>query len=159
LGGTKGCKVLVVGESVVKKGRQRMLWRVAIGVLLGLAVWWLLFFAVGIGIGLVWPDYREAARVMMQEQSFRLFALPLLLANYLLFAVAGVVAGRVSTAIDKTGKAALISAGLLLIYAGVQHYIRLWNQLPDWYNLTIPVVISVSVWLGGRVKTPSPNAT
>jgi hypothetical protein len=129
-----------------------MTWRTAIGVLLGLVLWWLLFFVIGVGIGLVWPDYREAARAMMQEQSFRLFTTAMLLANYLLFAVAGLVAGCVATIVDKSGRAALVTAGILLLYAGAQHYIRLWNQLPDWYNLTIPIVISAFVWLGGRAR-------
>ena len=132
-----------------------MTWRTAIGVLLGLLLWWLLFFVIGAGIGLVWPDYREAARVMMQEQSFRLFTTPMLFANYLLFAVAGLVAGRIATAIDKSGRASLIAAGLLFLYAGAQHYLRLWNQLPDWYNLTIPIVIAAFVWLG---SAPRPRA-
>jgi hypothetical protein len=129
-----------------------MLWRTAIGVLIGSALWWLLFFLIGVGIGFVWPDFREAARAMMQEQSFRFFTTPMLLANYFLFAASGLAAGRVATVLDKSGRAALISAGILLLYAGAQHYVRLWNQLPDWYNLTIPIVISAFVWLGGRAR-------
>ena len=136
-----------------------MTWRTAIGVLVGFVLWWFLFFVIGVGIGLAWPDYREAARAMMQEQSFRLFTTPMLLANYLLFAVAGLAAGRITTTFDKSGRAALVTAGLLLLYAGAQHYIRLWNQLPDWYNLTIPIVISAFVWLGGRAKNARISAT
>jgi len=74
----------------------------------------------------------------------------MLLVNYGLFAVAGVVAGRIATVLDRTGRAAIICAVILIVYAGAQHYVRLWNQLPDWYNVTIPVVIAAFVWLGGR---------
>jgi uncharacterized membrane protein (DUF485 family) len=129
-----------------------MIWRVAGGVVLGLALYWLLFLALGVSFGLVWPDYRDAARVMMQERSFRLFTLPMFLANFVVFAVAGYAAGWLSTRISKTTKSATATTAILLVYAVTEHYILLWNQLPDWYNLTIPLVIAGSFWLGGRAS-------
>lgn len=127
-----------------------MVLRTAGGVLLGLALWWLLFFAFGVGIGLLWPEYRDAARVMMQERTFLLFTTPMLFTNYVVFAAAGVLSGWVSTVIAKTHKSALAITVILFFYAGIQHYFLLWNKLPDWYNVTIPIVIAGSVWLGGR---------
>jgi len=127
-----------------------MVLRTASGVLLGLALWWLLFFAFGVGIGLLWPEYRDAARVMMQERTFLLFTTPMLFTNYLVFAAAGVLSGWVSAVIAKTNKSALAITVILFVYAGLQHYFLLWTKLPDWYNVTIPIVIAGSVWLGGR---------
>jgi len=126
-----------------------MFLRAAGGVLLGLALWWLLFFALGIGIGLLWPQYRDAARVMMQERTFQLFTTSMLFTNYLVFATAGAVAGWVSAAIAR--KSSIAIAAILFVYAGLQHYLLLWNKLPDWYNVTIPLVIAGSVWLAGRL--------
>jgi hypothetical protein len=125
-----------------------MFWRITGGVVLGLALYWILFLVLGVSIGLLWTDYRDAARVMMQEQSFRLFTLPMFLMNYVVFAAAGAVAGWVSTRISKTIMSALIATAILFIYAGTEHYALLWGKLPDWYNLTIPLVITGLFWLG-----------
>jgi hypothetical protein len=131
-----------------------MVWRSIAGVALGLALWWLLFPALGIGFGLLWPDYREAARVMMQEGTFRLFTPAMLFTNLLVFAVVGTAVGCIATLVSRSRGAALAIAALLLVYAVVEHYLLLWNQLPDWYNLIVPLVISGFVLLGGRVTTP-----
>ena len=131
-----------------RTGGNVMLLRTAGGVLLGLALWWLLFFAFGIGIGLLWPPYSDAARAMMQERTFQLFTTSMLFTNYLVFAAAGALAGRVSAVMAR--KSAVVVTVILFAYAGIQHYVLLWNQLPDWYNVTIPIVIAGSVWLGGR---------
>jgi hypothetical protein len=120
-------------------------------VILGVVLWWLLFFAIGIGIGLLWPEYRDAARVMMQERAFRLFTTPMLIADFLLFAVAGMAVGWVSTRLARNTTAALVVAVLLFTYAAVQHYLLLWDQLPAWYNLIVPVVIGGFVWVGSRM--------
>ena len=136
-----------------------MTWRPIAGVILGFAVWWLLFFAIGVGIGQLWPEYRDAARVMFQERSFRLFTPPMLIANLLLFAVAGLVVGCVSTLIGKSRTSALVLSGLLFIYAGIEHYRLLWDRLPPWYNLIVPVVIAGFVWLGSHIPPVRARAT
>ncbi len=133
-----------------------MAWRSIVGAIAGLVLWWVLFFVIGVGTGLLWPEYREAARVMFQERAFHLFTLPMLLANLLLFAVAGMVAGRVATLVARSRTSALVLAALLLLYAVVEHYILLWDQLPPWYNLIVPLVIAGSAWLGSRIsRAPS----
>ena len=129
-----------------------MTWRTIVGAIAGLVLWWVLFFVIGVGIGLLWPEYRAAARVMFQERSFLLFTLPMLFANLALFAVAGLIVGRLSTLIARSRMSALIVAVLLLIYAVIEHYILLWDKLPGWYNLIVPLVIAGSVWLGGRTS-------
>jgi hypothetical protein len=88
-----------------------MIWRIAGGAILGLAIYWLLFLVLGISFGLLWSDYRDAARLMMQEQSFRLFTTPMFLTNNVVFAVAGAVAGWASTLISKTISSLQASSG------------------------------------------------
>jgi hypothetical protein len=127
-----------------------MIWRIAGGAVLGIAIYWVLFLVLGVSFGLLWPDYRDAARLAMQEQSFRLFTTPMFFTNFLAFAIAGTVAGWASTIVSKTIKSAYLALGVLLIYACTEHYYLLWGQLPDWYNITIPIVIAGSFWLGSR---------
>ena len=129
-----------------------MTWRSIVGAIAGFVLWWALFFVIGVGIGLLWPEYRAAARVMFQERSFLLFTLPMLFANLALFAVAGLIVGRLSTLIARSRMSALIVGVLLLIYAVIEHYILLWDKLPGWYNLIVPLLIAGSVWLGGRTS-------
>jgi hypothetical protein len=127
-----------------------MSWRpIAVGIA-GLALWVFLFYALGIGIGLVWPAYRDAAQVTFQEGSFQLFTTPMLLTNLLVFFLSGYAAGRVSTVIAKRRGVGLALSMLLLIYAVAEHYWLLWEKLPHWYNLIVPIVMAGSVWVGGR---------
>jgi hypothetical protein len=125
--------------------------RIIGGAILGLALYWLLFVVLGISFGLLWSDYLDAARLMMQEQSFQLFTTPMFLTNCLVFAVGGAVAGWISTLVSKTVKSTFVATAILFIYAGVEHYVLLWGKLPDWYNLVVPIVIAGSFWLGSRV--------
>jgi len=131
-----------------------MTWRSIYAGIAGLALWWFLFYALGIGVGLLWPAYREAARVMFQERSFDLFTIPMLFANLIVFFLAGNAAGRVSTAVARGRGAALVLSALLLVYAVTEHYWLLWGRLPSWYNLIVPLVIAGSVWHGSRVTAP-----
>jgi hypothetical protein len=121
-------------------------------------MWYLLFFALGTGVGLLWPEYREAAHVMFQEGTFLLFTTPMLAMNLAVFTVAGLIAGWVSTLVAKNRKVALLLTTLLFIYGAIEHYILLWDQLPSWYNLMVPLVMAGSVWLGSRINT-SRNGT
>jgi hypothetical protein len=130
-----------------------MKWRPIVGGVVGFALWYCLFFVVGVSVGLLWPDYREAARLMFREEDFRLFTTPMLFANFAVFAVAGLAAGCVATLLARSRTPALVLAVLLFIYAGLNHYVRVWDRLPDWYNLIVPLVIAGFVWIGGRVTT------
>jgi len=130
-----------------------MVWRRIAGGLLGLALYWLAFYAIGIGTGLLWPAYRNAARGVFQERAFHLFTMPMLITNLLVFGIAGLVAGWLSTRIARSRTPGQVVAALLLIYAVVEHYVLLWDQLPPWYNLIVPVVMAGSVCLGCRIAT------
>jgi predicted MFS family arabinose efflux permease len=134
-------------------------WRRITGGVLGLAAYWLAFYAIGIGAGLLWPEYRDAARGVFQERAFHLFTVPMLITNLLVFGIAGLVAGWLSTRIARSRTPGHVVAALLLIYAVVEHYVLLWDELPPWYNLIVPVVMAGSVWLGCRIATIRAEAT
>lgn len=128
-----------------------MAWRPVAGGILGFLLWWVLFYSLGIGIGLLWPEYREAARVMFLERQFRLFTPPMLLTNLLVFTVAGIVVGWAATRVARSRTPALVLTALFLVYAVVEHYVLLWNKLPAWYNLIVPAVLAGCILLGSRI--------
>jgi hypothetical protein len=134
--------------------------RSIVSIILGAAVWWFLCFAVGIAWGLVWPRYREAMRFMSEDGDLSHFTLPMLLVNDFVFIVAGLAVGWLVTRISGNRIAALILALLYLIYMTVNHYFVLWDELPAWYNLLVPIVVSGAIITGSRLvaasDTPSP---
>jgi len=132
-----------------------MPWRPIAGFTVGIALWWFLFFAIGIGFGLVWPEYREAARLMFQEDDMSGFGTPQLLLNFVLFLLAGTIVGWVVTLIAKGRTPALVLTGLMLVLMMINHYILEWDSFPAWYNLIVPLIISGAIFAGSRlVRSP-----
>lgn len=117
----------------------------------GCAIWWFLFLAVGIAFGLLWPDYREAARLMFDEDDLSHFTTPMLFVNFVVFAAAGIVAGWLAALIGGSRLATLSLTLLFFIVMAYNHYVRVWEALPAWYNVVVPVVIAGTVTLGGRL--------
>ena len=128
-----------------------MPYRPVVGVLLGVAIWWFLFMAVGIGIGAVNPEYRAAAAAMFQADDMSLFTTPLLLLNWIVFCVAGLVAGFVAALVSKNRLATLLLAGGFLIMMLINHYIIAWDDFPIWYNLVVPFIIAGLLYLGAAI--------
>ena len=131
-----------------------MTWRAIIGVVLGLALWAFLFMTIGIGIGQVSPEYREAARLMFQEDDMSGFGTAQLLLNFLLFSVTGLVVGWVATVVGRNRVPALALGVLFLVLMVINHYVVEWDRFPAWYNIVVPFVISVSILAGGRFRRP-----
>lgn len=111
------------------------------------------------GIGMLWPEYREAMRVMFQERQYHALTTLMLMTNLCLFAVAGILVGYVSTVLASGRTPALVVAALLLIYAVIDHYVLLWDKLPHWYNLVVPLVIAGFVSLGCHINSFSAAKT
>ena len=128
-----------------------MKWRPIAAGILGLALWWFLFLAIGIGFGALWPEYRVAARVMFEQGDLSLFVTPMLFANFFLFVMTGLAVGAIATLVGRSNVPALMLTALFFIYAVINHYVLEWDQLPPWYNLIVPIVIAGSIWLGGRI--------
>jgi len=128
--------------------------RTVAGFLTGLLIWWFLFLAFGIVFGLLWPDYREAARFMFSTGEFSHFTTPMLLLNYLVFLIGGVVTGWLTTLISNHRTPAMIVALLYLSYTIFDHYHLIWDKLPGWYNVIVPWVIACAIVLGSRLHRP-----
>ena len=129
-----------------------MAWRSLAGVVLGLALWVFLFFAIGIGIGQLSPEYREAARLMFQEDDMSGFHTPQLLSNFLLFVITGLAAGWVATVVGKNPAPGLVLSVLFLVLMTINHYILEWDRFPAWYNLVVPLVIALPILAGSRIR-------
>ncbi|MGW8370211.1 MAG: hypothetical protein ACWGPN_16220 [Gammaproteobacteria bacterium] len=125
--------------------------RSLISIVLGIALWWFLFFAVGIAFGLVWPRYREAVGFMFDDGDLSHFTTPMLLVNYMVFIVAGVAVGWLVTRISGNRVAALVLGLLYLTYMAINHYFVVWDELPAWYNLLVPVIVTGAIVLGSRL--------
>jgi hypothetical protein len=136
-----------------KSQRSYSVWRSIASGAIGLALGWLLFMVISTGIGMLWPEYREAMRVMFQERQYQALTTSMLLTNLCLFTVAGIVVGYVSTVLAKSRIPAIVVAALLLIYAVIDHYVLLWDKLPHWYNLVVPLVIAGFVSLGSHINS------
>jgi hypothetical protein len=121
------------------------------GIIAGLIAWLIGFYAIGIGFGLLWPAYAEAARHMFREDDFSYFTLPMLLLNWAVFIGAGLLAGWIASSIARNRTAPLAVAGIWFVYGVVNHYWRVWNELPDWYNVIVPFVIALPIYVWSRV--------
>jgi len=127
--------------------------RPAVGVVAGTFIWWFLFMLVGTGFGMLWPDYRAAARLMFETGAFTLFTTPMLGLNLVLFLSIGIATGWLVSMTARNRGAAQILALIAFAYMGFNHFYRVWGMLPDWYNVIVPFVIAGAIALGGRLRT------
>jgi len=129
----------------------------------GIIAWWILFMAIGIAFGLIWPDYRAAARAFFNNQDFSQFTTAMKLANFVVFAIAGVIDGWLVAQLGRSRIAGIVVAGLYLAYALFDHYYLLWNVIPAWYNLVVPWIIAGSIFAGAHLApgadTPASQAS
>jgi len=130
--------------------------RTAFGIVAGLVIWIVGFYATGIVFGLLWPAYAEAARFMFDADDLSHFTTPMLFLNWAVFIGAGTLAGWLSLWIARNGIAPLVVALVWFGYGVVNHYWLVWNELPDWYNIIVPFVIGLPIFVWGRIgKTRS----
>jgi hypothetical protein len=127
-----------------------MIVRTIAGVVAGVATWFATFYAIGISFGLAWTAYRDAARAMFAGD-MSLFTTPMLFLNYVLWLGTGLAAGWVAARVGKNRMASLILTAVTFVYFAVNHFVLVWGQFPDWYNVTVPFVMAGSIFLGGRM--------
>jgi hypothetical protein len=127
---------------------RRIAFRIIAGIVTAVLVWWFLFMAIGIGIGLLWPDYQAAARAMFESDDLSFFTTPMLLTNWIIFIGAGLGAGWLVTVISANQIAPRALAVGFLVTMMINHYIIVWDEMPYWYNMIVPFVIAISILLG-----------
>jgi hypothetical protein len=123
--------------------------RTLAAIVAGAVAWVAGFYAIGISFGLLWTAYRDAARAMFAGDLSQ-FTTPMLFLNLVVWVGTGVFAGWVARLVGHGRAAPLVVTALTFVYAAINHFVLVWGQLPDWYNLVVPFVIAGSIPLGGR---------
>lgn len=136
-----------------------MRWRAVAGVVAGFVAWWVVFIVIGIGFGLLWPAYREAARPALGEGDFSAFSTAMLLLNFGLFTIVGLLTAWLVWLIGRSRIAVWVVALLYLLLMTFDHYVMVWGRAPDWYNIVVPLVISGSIAIGGLLLGSARSAT
>ena len=124
--------------------------RGGLGVLGGGIVWYVGFFVLAQVPYQAWPAYAEAARFMFEQDDLSHFTTPMLFLNWAVFIGTGTLAGWLSRRIALNRIAPLVVGLVWLVYAVVNHYWLVWNELPDWYNLIVPFVIGLPILAWSR---------
>jgi hypothetical protein len=127
--------------------------RSVVGIVLGVLLWMFGFYALAIGLSMVWPDYAVHGRQFVREGVFTFTAL-MACCNVLLWIVAGIAAGWVGAKIAKRRAAVWVLAGLLGIYLAVLHLVLYWARFPWWYNLAVVLTCVPAVLWGARLANP-----
>jgi hypothetical protein len=124
--------------------------RKIIGFVAGGLAWMPLFFALAIGLGLVWPGYAEHGRVWFEENVFT-FTSAMAAMNVVFWALADVGAGWVAMTIAKHRAVLWMLAGTVTFYLGLLHFGLYWALFPWWYNVGVVIPALPAVLLGGYV--------
>ena len=124
--------------------------RSVIGVVVGGLVWMFGFYALAIGLSMVWPDYAVHGRQFVREGVFT-FTAPMAWCNVLLWVLAGIGAGWVGAKIARRRAAVGVLAGLLGIYLAVVHLVLYWPRFPWWYNLGVVLSCVPAVLWGAKL--------
>lgn len=121
--------------------------RSVLGVVVGLVLWMVAFYALATGLAQLWPEYAVHGRQWLRERVFT-FTLPMVCSNLALWILAEIGAGWVAANISKHRAAVWVLAGLLAINLAGMHLILYWPRLPWWYNLGVVLPAVPAVLLG-----------
>ncbi|HEY2532478.1 MAG TPA: hypothetical protein VGJ20_31860 [Xanthobacteraceae bacterium] len=128
--------------------------RSVLGVVVGVVLWMVVFFALASGLAQLWPDYAIHGRQWLKEGIFTFT--PLMACCNLAFWILGELgAGWVTAKISRRPVAVWVVAGLLGIYLATLHLVLYWSRFPWWYNVTVVVTVVPAVLLGARLANPS----
>ncbi len=125
--------------------------RSVFALLAGYAAWLFTFFALVFGVAFVWPTLGETGQQYWQEQRFDIFPASTLVFFQFAWLPANFAAGLAAQTVGKSQRVVWIGAGLLFAYFVYNHWWALWGELPDWYNVLVPLPVIPMVWLGACV--------
>ena len=130
------------------------MWRSILGVVAGVIVWIVAFYALAFGLAALWHDYGLHGRDYFRDGSFT-FTSPMAVCNLVIWALAEIAAGWVAMKIARRREAVWVLAGLLGIYLATMHLVLYWPRFPWWYNLGVVIPAVFAVLLGGRLARGS----
>ncbi len=125
--------------------------RVIVGVVTGIISWWAAFFAIGGVIVYSNPEVLEAGRIAQEQNDYSQFSTTTLLLLMVMWVFVNPFAGWLTTYISRSQKYVWIAMAPLLIYAIHAHWFRLWDNLANWYNVAVVIVIPPMMYLGSML--------
>jgi len=125
-----------------------------LGVVVGVVVWTVGFYALAILLAQLWPDYAIQGRRWVRQGEFAFTPL-MAWCNLVIWVMAEIGAGWVAAKISKRREAVWVLAGLLGIYLAVVHLVLYWSRFPWWYNLGVVIPAVPAVLLGAKLANPS----
>jgi hypothetical protein len=121
------------------------------GLVVGAAVWMLVFFALALLLAQLWPDYAIHGRQWTKENLFTFTPL-MSCCNLVFWLLAEIGAGWAVARIANTRRAVWVLAGLVAIYLVLVHFVLYWARFPWWYNLGVVIPAVPAVLIGGRLE-------
>ena len=126
--------------------------RGVLGILAGAIGWIAGFYALGILLSVLWPDYAVHGRAFIREGVFT-FPPAMACFNLLFWVLAEIGAGWVAMKIAKRREVVWVLAGLLGVYLAAVHLVLYWPRFPWWYNLGVVIPAVPAVLLGARLAS------
>ena len=120
--------------------------RSILGVVVGVVLWLVGFYALAIALAQLWPDYAIHGRQWFTEGVFT-FTPSMACCNLVIWVLAELAAGWVTAKISMRREAAWVLSLLVGIYLAAVHLVIYWPRFPWWYNLgvVIPAVPAMLV--------------
>ena len=135
---------------------EKLKTRIILGVIAGFLTWWVTFLAIAGLFVLLIPGYLEAGRLAQDQNDWSQFSNSMLLFMTAMYVVINPITGWVTVFITRNRNCVWATMAPLILYAAHAHLYRLWNILPDWYNLAVVFLIPPLVYLGGRIVKLEP---
>lgn len=125
--------------------------KVIVGVVTGIVSWWAAFLTIAGVIVYSSPEVLEAGRIAQEQNDYSQFSTATLLLLMVMWAFVNPFAGWLTAYITKSQKYVWIAMAPLLIYAIYAHWFRLWDNLANWYNVAVVVVIPPLMYVGSML--------
>ena len=126
--------------------------RAIAGVIVGVIVWWLLFYVLEIYLWMLWVGLRSVTGQTLAGVRFDPFPAVAVVLNILLFLIDGVAVGWLVSKISRNFVAVLVVAGFFLLYWLWKTYQHHWGASPNWYQVLMPWIIAGAIVQGGRLS-------
>ena len=133
--------------------------RAIAGVIVGIVVWWLLFYVLEINFWLLWAGFGSMMGQASAGARYDPFATAVLLLNISLVLIDGVVVGWLVSKISRNFASVSVVAGFFLLYWLWKTYHQYPGSTPSWYHVSVPWVIAGAIVLGGRLNRRLPKVS
>lgn len=133
--------------------------RSVLGVVVGVLVWMVGFYAFASALARLWPDYAVHAREWVRAGVFT-FTAAMAVCNIVLWVLAEAVAGWATRGIARRQAPVWVLVALIGVYLASLHLVLYWARFPWWYNLGVvataaPAVLLGAMFAGGSRPAPA----